>query len=383
MSSNIPTRVFFFGAGASKSCGLPMATELYDVLVNPKNHHVGFARSKVKGIEERFNKKRAESLSIIALLSNAEDSGLNRIESTFNILSSIISGNSEDSRVTKSDADKYFKALSFCFDIILHPVYNTRANSLPYSEFSYNVINLPGWSMMVSTNWDYLLDVHLDTAAGQNLFVDWGIGSPNTQPWKAHIGLMAQYSWEEHKRPYISLYKPNGSLGWYRCPCNNMVYARHFYKPYNLDQIKHLNEMKRLDDLMNGVPRESLGHPLGCPECGTPLAADFLHVPGVVRTNHPLNEVMFINLKKAVLTCDEITFIGYSCPEEDKDLINYISEALKENDAHNQRTIVPNIVDIKGSHNARLIDTYETALGRKVTLNTSGFTSWMHDYFQN
>jgi hypothetical protein len=287
------------------------------------------------------------------------------IAETLEDLERTISETAGLSRISPEEASAARDAIFESFGFILHPRYNTRCNMLPYFQLADTVSSLRGWTMVVSTNWDYLADGAFE-AAFQNLFggIDWGLGNPNQSLWLGAIPQMAVYADEATNQPFISFYKPNGSTGWHVCRKDRLIFARHFHRPHNLDDVVTMN-------FARGLPNAA------CPRCANTMLPNDLYARGVSRQIHPLKAAMDINLIHAAQHCDSLTFVGYSCPPEDDDLVDLIANAIANSDPYRDVPLVPKVIDIAGPHSDATRDRYAQKLSRSVEYYDRGFTTWL------
>ena len=272
-----PIRVVFLGAGASKAAGLPLASELYDALVSPADFGVDPHRSESEGLPSLFAARRESVLRLIDEYSSESVTGLRRIELTVDHLQCLTDDLAISEKKDIITAQQQLQELYWCFDILLHPTYNASARPRVYLEAAYGITALPGWTAIICTNWDYLLDVSLECAADSNgLVVDWGLGLPNAHIWQGFVPLLADYCWKERRQPFVSLWKPNGSFGWLGCQADSLIFARHFYRPYNLDSLRSHNSLRKLTATLPGNDAQSPSSEFACPKCGGSLLNDFM-----------------------------------------------------------------------------------------------------------
>lgn len=79
----------------------------------------------------------------------------------------------------------------------------------------------------------------------------------------------------------------------------------------------------------------------------------------------------------AARRCSELVFVGFSCPDEDIDIVEGIGDALKENPFFRLGQLLPVVVEVPGPHRDATRSRFERALGTPVDYREVGFGGWV------
>jgi len=392
-------KVFFFGAGASKSCGFLLASELLKAIYSPLiGYGINVKQSRHKSVVDMFEKDREICMIFTELIRDDRPLDYNMLTEIF----STIENRNPENLVLASKMkpgvygldDQYFdlkQAIVFnelerghmplirnsfmsVFSTLLNPAYYRSSNPGSYGKFVEWTKKQQDWTVILSTNWDYLLDIYIDWQYGVLDEIDEGMVDLQSDRFVPYRMLGNKVFGKS-----VSLFKLNGSLNWLYCPKDKKFYGTLFQPPYNLTAVSNSQSAKFRQAVLTGKSLDQIPLnwvPGNCPNCGTYLEYR-VYTPGISRSTFPIASRMLENTLFATENCNELVFIGFSCPEEDKDSIQLMGEALKRNSLYKAGKLIPVVVQTPGPHREETIRRYEEALQTEVNYREDGFSGWV------
>ena len=366
-------KVFFFGAGASKASGLLLTSELLPAIYDPEAYGVDIKLTSDYRVIQSFSLCRDMSMKFFNHLGGSRSLDIKLLAEAFRIIESCNTQDIGYDIFSAQDMQQMRQAIVFTFDCLLNPKYNPNLDISIYEKFVRWTTNQKEWIAIITTNWDYLLDEVLST---YYFFSSVDLGMVDL-PLDFLIPFAMQDD-EVHGKLF-SLYKLNGSLNWLYCPNDRVFYGSLFQPPYNLQIMTTSQatkaEMFSIEHPGVAIPKELVVG--NCPKCGTILETR-IFMPGVSRNSFPVASRMIKNSKFAVRNCDQLVFVGFSCPEEDKDTMEYIGEALSKNSGFLSKKLKPLVIQNTGQHAKETKQRYETYLRCEVDYRENGFEGWVN-----
>jgi hypothetical protein len=291
-----------------------------------------------------FAREGLNAIRFVEYVRRDQTLGTELLSEVFNILASCAERNVSCGPFSPSDVAEVYQDLVNAFRRLLCIAYTLNKNLEPYQHFVEWTRTQNDWITMVTTNWDTLLD---DLVCGYWAYkaVDFGEADREVDVFIPMLMVA-----DNINSRACALYKLNGSLNWFYCPRHSQFYSPHFLPPFDLQDLT-------------------------CPRCGTQLISK-IYTPGVSRATLPIRDRVMRNLLRGAQHCRRLVFIGFSCPQEDVDVIREIGEALRTNPFFKAGQLVPEVVQHKGPHRNETIRRFETTLRCRVAYDDSGFEGW-------
>jgi len=349
-----------------------LASELLPAIYDPQKYDVDLSRSEVPNIRLAFEMACTEARSFIDLLRDGADVQLGLLRFAFETFQECEDQGMGYRSLSLAEVLSARRSLQWLFGIFLNFAYRAYwRHERPdcYLRFVEWAKRAPGWPVVVTTNWDFVLDTLISASYGLDI-IDCGDCEPSLD-----VFLTRYVAHGSPTGKAISLYKLNGSLDWLYCPSEKGYFSPLFQPPWNMGALTITQTLRlKFHNPDEPIPNEL--RPGYCVNCGTPLEVR-LHTPGASRARLPMEPRIKQNVLAAVRNCCELVFAGFSCPDEDRDVVEEIGASLRINPLFKSGDLIPTVIDIAGPHGQDTKNRFERALATRIEYRDIGFKAWV------
>ncbi len=323
--------IFFFGAGASYSDGVPLQNSIVPEILNPSN--INFEKSVLR--------RRIENFIIKYFPFSVDDDYYPSLETLFSFIDYFV--------INEISLDKDYSChnlmdLRECLISVIYYVTSQskkkvvfpaeeklvgRSNDSVYSFFWERLRKTRRNISIITTNYDNLLDDAFD----RWFYLDYGLidycvdfinyTSESIMGFDWWINPRKPIPWEKPNTRPIKLIKIHGSLNWKYCNCCSQA----ILTPWNNDI--HLDTGKFT--LTKDCVKEKWNDLHCCPRDGNPLSPIILPPSHNKVLTHPIIQSLMIEAQNEIRVARKIVFIGYSFPEADMHIKAIFNKCLSKN----------------------------------------------------
>lgn len=223
-----PVKMFFFGAGTSKSIGLLLASELLPAIYAPERFGIDIRLSELASVRNGFPLACDAARRFLDILRDGQDLHQDHLRKAFEVFEACEESGSGFRTLNHDQVVEAQHSLIFALGILLNFAYRSKHGPDYYTPFLQWTKRTAGWPVIVTTNWDYILDVLIGVYYTDDL-IDCGDCDPPLKELLVRYILRGSQIGQA-----ISLYKLNGSLDWLYCSKERSYYAPLFQPPWNL-----------------------------------------------------------------------------------------------------------------------------------------------------
>jgi NAD-dependent SIR2 family protein deacetylase len=314
--------VFVFGAGASKSEGLPLQNEILNLIFTKfytKLNTYNDSARVIKFIESFFK-------------CNTQEGMLPSLEAVFGFLDYFITRN--ETLNSHYTVDKLIATKESLKNLLHWVIDQEKAEASLHKKFWSQTTNVTKNVSVISLNYDTLLDEGFDVIYSDIGFIDYCHHLLNYE----NLSKVDPFNWwinprepvthfkkETSPKP-IKLIKPHGSLNWKYCNRCNEVLLTPWDSKINLEGFQYEKVIKA-PNCAN--PNSEIGD-LVCPICSNSFETLILPPSHIKDLSNPIVTSLFQEAYREVRATSRLVFIGYSFPEADVHFKALFARAAKD-----------------------------------------------------
>ena len=221
-------KLFFFGAGASKAAGLLLTSELTAAIYTPELILSSERVAANKHVFGEFERQRAVAMRFLHSIRASAANDINLLRKAFQVISQCREEHSGYGPYSHQSIAEIHDAIIGVFTILLNPAYVRSFDGASYQRFVEWTLSQNYWPVIVSTNWDSVLDGIVDALYVDKVIDRGMIDLPVDKHLLSNIATDGgQFG--------CSIFKLNGSVSWLYCPRHARFYGLGFQEPYNLE----------------------------------------------------------------------------------------------------------------------------------------------------